>query len=48
MHSVLMPPEIEYEPSYAHYPIVEEYFRHCFHERKRRLGRQGSAVAVHR
>ncbi len=38
MHSVLMPPTMEYEPSYAQYPTVEEYFRHCFHERKRRLG----------
>ena len=29
---------MEYEPSYAQYPAVDEYFRHCFDERKRRLG----------
>jgi phenylpropionate dioxygenase-like ring-hydroxylating dioxygenase large terminal subunit len=38
MHSVLMPSTMEYEPSYAQYPAVDEYFRHCFAERKRRLG----------
>jgi hypothetical protein len=37
MHSVLMPPTMEYEPSYAQYPAVDEYFRHCFYERKQRL-----------
>ena len=38
MHSVLMPATMEYEPSYVQYPAVDEYFRHCFDERKRRLG----------
>ena len=33
-----MPEDFDYQPSYAQYPIVDEYFRHCFHERKRRLG----------
>ena len=48
MHSVLMPPTMQYEPSYAQYPAVDDYFRHCFEERKRRLGRQGQAAAIHR
>src|SRR5215469_14927618 len=38
MHSVLMPAEAEYQSSYAQYPEVDEYFRHCYYERKRRLG----------
>ena len=38
VHSVWMPEDFDYQPSYAQYPIVDEYFRHCFHERKRRLG----------
>ena len=38
MHSVLMPSTMQYEPSYAQYPAVDEYFRHCFEERRRRLG----------
>ena len=38
MHSVLMPPTMEYESSYTQYPNVDEYFRHCFEQRKRRLG----------
>ena len=33
-----MPDDVEYTPTYQQYPEVDEYFRHCFHERKRRLG----------
>ena len=28
-----------YSPSYQNHPIVEEYFRHCYEERKRRMGK---------
>ncbi len=48
MHSVLMPPTMEYEPSYAQYPAVDEYFRHCFDERKRRLGEKARLLPSHR
>ena len=30
--------DVPYTPSYQDTPIVEEYFRHCFEERRRRLG----------
>ncbi len=33
-----MPEDFDYQPSYMQYPIVDEYFRHCFNERKQRLG----------
>jgi phenylpropionate dioxygenase-like ring-hydroxylating dioxygenase large terminal subunit len=36
MHSVLMPTDMEYTPTYLQHPEVDEYFRHCFYERKRR------------
>src|ERR1700709_1478759 len=32
MHSVWMPEDFQYQPSYAQYPIVDDYFRHCFQE----------------
>jgi hypothetical protein len=38
MHSVLMPEKFDYQPSYQQYPEVDEYFRHCFHERQKRQG----------
>ncbi len=38
VHSVLSRPDPEYGGSYQQYPEVDEYFRHCFAERKRRLG----------
>src|SRR6201986_3072375 len=38
VHSVWMPEDFQYQPSYIQYPIVDEYFRHCFEERKRRQG----------
>ena len=38
MHSVLMPDDAEYAATYLQNPEVDEYFRHCFYERKRRLG----------
>ena len=38
MHSVHMPEQFDYQPGYAQYPEVEEYFRQAFYERQRRLG----------
>ena len=38
MHSVWMPEQFDYQPTYAQYPEVDEYFRHCFEARKRRQG----------
>ena len=38
MHSVYMPEQFDYQPSYAQYPEVDEYFQHAFLERQRRLG----------
>ncbi len=38
MTGALMPDNTDYVSTYQHHPIVDEYFRHCFHERKRRLG----------
>jgi hypothetical protein len=33
-----MPEQFDYQPGYAQYPEVEEYFRQAFYERQRRLG----------
>lgn len=38
MTGALMPDDIDYKSSYKEHPVVDEYFRHCFHERRRRLG----------
>jgi phenylpropionate dioxygenase-like ring-hydroxylating dioxygenase large terminal subunit len=38
MTGALMPEDTEYVSTYQHHPIVDEYFRHCFHERRWRLG----------
>ena len=38
MTSAYVPDNVEYTPTYQQYPEVDEYFRHCFQERKRRLG----------
>jgi phenylpropionate dioxygenase-like ring-hydroxylating dioxygenase large terminal subunit len=37
-HSVWMPPDQPYVDSFRENKAVEEYFRHCFYERQRRLG----------
>ena len=34
----------EYIPSFQNDPKIEEYFRHCFEERKRRLGHEASRL----
>lgn len=38
VHSALQSEDNEYVESYLDHPQIEEYFRHCFDERKRRLG----------
>jgi hypothetical protein len=36
----------EYESTYVQHPIVDEYFRHCFYERKRRLGEKARILSL--
>jgi len=38
VHSVMAPVANEYVESYRDHPEIEEYFRHCYEERKTRLG----------
>jgi phenylpropionate dioxygenase-like ring-hydroxylating dioxygenase large terminal subunit len=38
MTGALMPTDTEYVSTHQHHPVVDEYYRHCFYERKRRLG----------
>ena len=38
VHSALQSATNEYVESYRDHPEIEQYFRHCFEERKRRLG----------
>jgi hypothetical protein len=44
--SAWMPEHTDYASTYQHHPIVDEYFRHCFHERKRRLGEKARLLSV--
>src|SRR5439155_613127 len=44
--SFLQLDEIPYTPSYQNTPIVEEYFRHCYEERKRRLGKDARLLGL--
>ena len=41
--SYLQDANAPYVPGYEHAPIVDEYFRHCYEERQRRLG-QGAGL----
>ena len=36
--------DIPYSSSYQNHPIAEEYFRHCYEERKRRLGKNAGLL----
>ncbi|MFC0386069.1 aromatic ring-hydroxylating oxygenase subunit alpha [Muricoccus vinaceus] len=40
VHSAIAPENNEYVNSFVSNPEIEEYFRHCFEERKRRMGEQ--------
>jgi phenylpropionate dioxygenase-like ring-hydroxylating dioxygenase large terminal subunit len=46
MTSGYVPDDIDYTPTYQQYPEVDEYFRHCFHERKRRLGLRANLLPL--
>jgi len=46
MTSAYVPDDVEYTPTYQQYPEVDEYFRHCFHERKRRLGKRANLLPL--
>ncbi|HTW71024.1 MAG TPA: aromatic ring-hydroxylating dioxygenase subunit alpha [Acetobacteraceae bacterium] len=46
MTGALMPQQTEYVPTYGQHPSVDEYFRHCFHERKRRLGEKARLLPL--
>jgi phenylpropionate dioxygenase-like ring-hydroxylating dioxygenase large terminal subunit len=45
LHSAMRPEEDEYVESFRNDPVVEEYFRHCHDERKRRLGPRSRIVS---
>jgi phenylpropionate dioxygenase-like ring-hydroxylating dioxygenase large terminal subunit len=40
VHSAIEPEHTDYTEGFLANPEIEEYFRHCYHERKRRLGEQ--------
>lgn len=40
VHSALEHPEAEFVDSYLDQPEIGQYFRHCYEERRRRLGRE--------
>ncbi len=44
VHSAILPEDNEYIPSFMNDPEVEEYFRHCFYERKRRMGEKSRLI----
>src|SRR5262249_27367386 len=44
--SFLQLEDVPYTPSYQNTPIVEEYFRHCYEERKRRLGKEARLLGL--
>jgi phenylpropionate dioxygenase-like ring-hydroxylating dioxygenase large terminal subunit len=46
MTSGIVPDDVEYASTYQQYPEVDEYFRHCFHERKRRLGQRANLLPL--
>jgi phenylpropionate dioxygenase-like ring-hydroxylating dioxygenase large terminal subunit len=46
MTSGIAPDDNEYAPSYQQYPEVDEYFRHCFEERNRRLGARAKVLPL--
>jgi hypothetical protein len=44
VHSAMEPPGAEYVEAYLDQPVIEEYFRHCYNERRRRLGEQARLI----
>jgi len=46
MTAGIAPSDNVYEPTYAQHPEIDEYFRHCFNERKRRLGEKARLLPL--
>jgi hypothetical protein len=46
MTSGYVPDDVDYTPTYQQHPEVDEYFRHCFYERKRRLGKRANLLPL--
>jgi phenylpropionate dioxygenase-like ring-hydroxylating dioxygenase large terminal subunit len=46
MTAGIAPEDAEYIPTYEQYPEVDAYFRHCFEERRRRLGAKARNLAL--
>lgn len=44
VHSAIAPEKNEYTPSFLNNPQIEEYFRHCFEERKKNLGHEAARL----
>ena len=44
VHSALSSPNIPYTPAFLGSPAIEDYFRHCHEERKRRLGEKARMI----
>jgi phenylpropionate dioxygenase-like ring-hydroxylating dioxygenase large terminal subunit len=44
IHSILMPPDAPYVEAFKDNRLVEEYFRHCHHERRKRVGRENARL----
>jgi phenylpropionate dioxygenase-like ring-hydroxylating dioxygenase large terminal subunit len=42
----IAPPNQDYATTYEQYPAVDEYFRHCFYERQRRLGEKARNLSL--
>lgn len=46
VHSALQPEDNRYVESFLDHPEIEDYFRHCYEERKRRLGEKSRLLAA--
>ena len=44
VHSAIAPENNEYTPAFLNNPHIEAYFRHCFEERKRRMGEKARLI----
>jgi phenylpropionate dioxygenase-like ring-hydroxylating dioxygenase large terminal subunit len=42
----LMPEQAQYRSTFGQHPVVDEYFRHCFHERQHRLGEKARLLPL--
>ena len=45
VHSAIAPERNEYTPAFLADPEMEDYFRHCFEERKKRLGEKARLIS---